>query len=161
MVLSFWPATARSVVTCDAPVAVCEFVQYVLKLKIGRRQGNAVYIAPGLVVTNRHILLASETIFVETRLGKKYRGWISPSAYEGDLVLLSVDGLDLGPPPLSNDDVSVGTRLFVVVGGPSDGGSPIYSTGSVILPTASGFALSRLQHDVVGGGGARAQHATS
>lgn len=137
--------------TCDAPEIVCEFARYILQVKFGQQQGNAVYLAPGLAVTNRHIILRSKTISVETMMGEKFRSSIVPSAYEGDLILLKVEGLDLGPSPLLTDDVSVGDQLFIVVRDPSNGDSRVYPPGSVILTPASGFALARLHHDASGG----------
>ena len=71
IVLSFWASNVKSEASCDGPHEVCGFVSYVLKLKVGRRLGNAVYIGPGWAVTNRHIILLSEGTFVETKTGER------------------------------------------------------------------------------------------
>ena len=153
IVLSFWASNVKSEASCDGPHEVCGFVSYVLKLKVGRRLGNAVYIGPGWAVTNRHIILLSEDTFVETKTGERYSVEIMPSGYKGDLALLRVKDLNLGPPPSFIDHFSVGTPLFVIAHRGLTGQPTVYPPGIVLLPPAEGHALARLHHDASGGDG--------
>ena len=136
---------------CDGPDAVCRVTPHILKLDGARREANAVYLGAGLAATNRHVVLGRGKLTLRTVDGRQHSATVMPSRYEGDLVLLAVDGLDLGPAAVLAENVAVGEQLYIVAHEPKVIGPRVFPPGEVLLPPADGYALSRLQHDALGG----------
>lgn len=80
---------------CPYAEAICETRQAVFPVESFDPLASSVRIAPNLLVTNRHVVADKETATVFTPAGP-LTGKIVPSAYEGDLALIEVDGLPDG-----------------------------------------------------------------
>ena len=147
----FGSFVAGAAETCDGPEAVCRFAPYVMKLEGNRREANAVYLGAGLAAANRHVVLGRPDLIVKTGDGRTFGAKVKPSAYNGDLALLAVAGLDLGRAPVLAENLTSGTGLFVMAHEQNVVGPRIYPPGEVLLPPAVGYVLSRLQHNARGG----------
>ncbi len=141
----------------------------------GRRQeGTGWVAAPGMVVTNAHVVAGSERVNVQTPEGA-LTGQVVAFDARRDLAVLSVDGLNVQALPLSSDDMQNGA-VGAVAGYPLAGpyrvdparvrgiihavGDDIYGNGTVqrevyalrakIRPGNSGGPLLEPDGDVAG-----------
>jgi hypothetical protein len=150
VVLFLWVGRAAAVV-CDGPVQVCEFGRYVFGLEIDGVLRSAVYVEPGLVVTNRHVVLHRKSANLISSDGETLSAKLLPTDYPGDLVLLTVEGLDLGSARGQIASTSRGQAAFVVAYDPQAKRVRAYPRGGIVLPPAMDRPLARIQHDAPGG----------
>lgn len=131
---------------CAGPVAVCAFSEFVLKVQSGQRSASAVYIEPGYAVTNRHIVMDSQTVTLSTRDGRSFDAQVVPSAYLGDLVMLRVEGLMLSRTPSMSLDTASGETVTVLGYAEDQKRSNLYRLGYILLPAVPGAEGRYIQH---------------
>ncbi|MCR9254675.1 MAG: trypsin-like peptidase domain-containing protein [Alphaproteobacteria bacterium] len=129
---------------CPHPAAVCRMRQAVFPVSSFDPIGSATRIGPGLLVTNRHVTGDRMDAVVHTPDGPR-GGRVVPSAYDGDLVLLAVEGLPAEGyiPDLDGETTDEGP--FHAVG--ADIGRQevrVFAPGGLIAGPADGAALGRL-----------------
>lgn len=112
---------------------------------------SGIYIGRGTVLTNRHVVVDQETALVHAPDGSRLEARVLPTKFSGDLVLLSVDGLDLGPPPNLLTEIESGDSLYVAAFDRTSGRVRLFARGALILPAAGDHRRSRLQHNAGGG----------
>ncbi len=86
-----WPARAQQ--TCPAPEPVCAARAVVFAISSPFDPlASAVLVAPGVLVTNRHVVADETHVEVAAEDGA-VTGEVVPTRYAGDLVLVRVPGL--------------------------------------------------------------------
>ncbi len=104
---------------------------------------SATLIAPGLLVTNRHVVADETRVEVRSADGIRRIGTVVPSAYAGDLVLVRVPGLEGEPRPRGD----AGEGLLYAIGADlASGRVRVYAPGQVLAIPAEGKPLARLHH---------------
>lgn len=149
LLVAILAAAGRAAAACDAAPPVCEARRYVLPLIVDAAVASGVYIGRGRLVTNRHVVAGRRTVAVRLPGGSRDVR-IVPTAYPGDLVLLTAEGLDLGPPPPLAAAVATGSPLRVIAATQEAGSVTVYPAGRLLLPAAPEKPLARLQHDAPG-----------
>ncbi len=147
--LTIWLAgeVAAAPAACTAPAPVCAARASVFAIVSDfDPAASAVLIAPGLLVTNRHVTVDGATVRILVA-GAKHPvvGRVVPNAYRGDLILVRAKGLKgrplarapSGEPP-----------FYTVAASPKKGDRAVrvYKPGSLIARPARGRPLSRLHH---------------
>jgi hypothetical protein len=135
---------------CTGPSAACEFAPFVLKVELGRRTASAVYLGPGIAVTNRHVVLDATEVTLIGANERKILAMVEPSAFDGNLVLLRAVELNLGQGPTFVEGVPRGTDVFVFGYDAVRGRSHLFSPGELVLPSDVNVAGSRIQHQAPG-----------
>nr|WP_286190231.1 trypsin-like peptidase domain-containing protein [Labrenzia sp. R4_2] len=147
---------------CPHPEDVCQMRQIVFPVSSFDPVGSATRIADDLLVTNRHVVGNSKTATVHTPSGPK-TATVIPSAYQGDLVLLQVDGLPDGSliPALSASPVvpPEGNGAYYAIGADiARKQVRVFDPGELLSPPARDGVFGRLhvtaqmQPGVSGGG---------
>ena len=142
--------SARSQEACTAPEAVCAARDAVFVISSPFDSlASAVLVAPGVLVTNRHVVADEALVEVLTEGGDIIVGKVVPTSYAGDLVLVRAPGLAGAPLPLA--DAADGPLYAVgadVAGGADQAGGAIrvHSPGRVLALPADGKPLARLHH---------------
>ncbi|WP_420336480.1 trypsin-like peptidase domain-containing protein [Roseibium sp.] len=129
---------------CPHPEAVCRQRQAVFPISAYDPVASATRISGDLLVTNRHVLGDRLEAMVHTPEGPK-TAKIVPSAFEGDLVLLKVEGLPADAAILELDTQGSATDLFFAVGADvARREIRVFEPGDLIMPPAEGAELGRL-----------------
>lgn len=129
---------------CPYAVSICNTRQAVFPVESFDPLASAVRIGKKLLVTNRHVVANRLNATVFSPSGP-LKGTIVPSAYDGDLVLLQVEGLPengliLDPEtPADLEDM-----LYVVGADISRRQIRVFQPGELILPPAEGALFGRL-----------------
>ena len=136
--------SARSQEACTAPEAVCAARNAVFVISSPFDPlASAVLVAPGVLVTNRHVVADDTRVEVLMEGGRRIVGEVVPTRYAGDLVLVRVPGLE-GTPLLLGE---AGDGLLYAVGADeADGSIRVYSPGRVLALPAEDKPLARLHH---------------
>lgn len=129
---------------CPHPRAVCVVRQAVFPVSSFDPIASATRIAPDLLVTNRHVVGDRMDAVVHTPAGPR-GGRVVPSAFEGDLILLQVDGLPLGGHVPALDGDSLDAEPFYAVGADvSRQEVRVFAPGSLIVAPAQDAPLGRI-----------------
>ncbi|MEO0978675.1 MAG: trypsin-like peptidase domain-containing protein [Pseudomonadota bacterium] len=129
---------------CPHPDAVCRQRQAVFPISAYDPVASATRISDDLLVTNRHVLGDQQEATVHTPAGPR-TATLVPSAYQGDLVLLKVEGLPPNAAILEPDAQRTGTDLFFAVGADvAQREIRVFEPGELILLPADGAELGRL-----------------
>ncbi len=137
-----WPA--RSQQACTAPEAVCAARDAVFAISSPFDPlASAVLVAPGVLVTNRHVVADEALVEVLTESGDIIVGKVVPTSYAGDLVLVRAPGLAGAPLPLAD---AAEAPLYAVGADEADGRVRVYSPGRVTALPADGKPFARLHH---------------
>ncbi len=141
--LALVPGPARAQQACPAPEPVCAARAAVYAISSPFDPlASAVLIAPGVLVTNRHVV-ADETRVEVAAEGGAVVGEVVPTRYGGDLVLVRVPGLE--GTPLPRGEAGVGP-LYAVGADEAYGDVRVYAPGQVIALPAAGKPRARLHH---------------
>ncbi|WP_424971740.1 trypsin-like peptidase domain-containing protein [Dinoroseobacter sp. S76] len=136
--------SVQSLGDCPHPAPVCQMRQAVFPISSFDPVGSATRIGPDLLVTNRHVVGDRRDAVVHTPAGPR-GARVLPSAYPGDLVLLSVDGLpEQGAIPPLEDGARATGDLYVVGADISRAEIRVFEPGGLIAPPATGAELGRL-----------------
>ena len=142
--LASTPALGQA--ACDGPAPVCAIKDRVYAIASSDPAASAVLIEPGLLVTNRHAVANNPRAQVFRPDGSELLADVVPTAYAGDLVLLSAPGLTGSgawkPAPEPRPD----TDLFTVANDVGRGRIRVYPPGRLLSPPAAGKPLARLHH---------------
>ena len=132
---------------CPHPMVVCVVRQAVFPISSFDPVGSATRIAPDLLVTNRHVVGDKPDAIVHTPGGPK-QARVLPSAYQGDLALLEVEGLpDGGYLPDLQHQSPAGDRFYAVGADIARREVRVFDPGDLIAKPAEGAALGRLHVD--------------
>ncbi len=146
LALSARPGAAQQ--ACAAPQPVCAARAAVFAVSSAFDPlASAVLVAPGVLVTNRHVVADETRIEVRLDGGGRLAGEVVPTAYPGDLVLIAVPGLE--GDPLSPGEAGDGP-LFTIGANEPGGDIRVYAPGRVIARPAAGRPLARLHHSAYG-----------
>lgn len=107
--------------------------------------GSAVRIAPKLLATSRHVVADRKTVDLFLPDGRKITAQPVPTAYKGDIMLLTADGLPDGP-VLSLSTGQKGMTVHTVGADVSRRRIRAYRPGKVRFVPAAGKPLARLHH---------------
>ena len=98
LAIALAPSLASAQADCDAPEPVCAARGAVFALSSPFDPlASAVLVAPGELVTNRHVVAAETRVALRLADGRRIEGEVVPGAYRGDLVLVRVPGLSGTP----------------------------------------------------------------
>ncbi|MEE8533592.1 MAG: trypsin-like peptidase domain-containing protein, partial [Alphaproteobacteria bacterium] len=98
LAIALAPSLASAQADCDAPEPVCAARGAVFALSSPFDPlASAVLVAPGELVTNRHVVADETRIALRLADGRRIEGEVVPGAYRGDLVLVRVPGLSGTP----------------------------------------------------------------
>lgn len=138
------PARAQ-VDGCTAPKPVCASRAAVFGVSSFEPLGSAVRIGLDLLVTSRHVVADQPGAKVFLPDGKEVAATVIPTRYQGDLILLKVQGLPAGPifkPGIGTTDGA----LFTIGADVGRGTVRVYAPGKALLLPAAGKPLARLHH---------------
>jgi hypothetical protein len=130
---------------CTAPRPVCGARANVFHIASFDPVASAVLIAPGLLVTNRHVVADNPGAKVRLADGRTLKARVVPTAYSGDLILLRAEGLD-GSPPLAMAMARTGGVVYTVGTDVGRQRPRVYAPGRVTFEPAPGKPLARLHH---------------
>ncbi len=138
---------ARAQQPCAAPAPVCAARAAVFAISTPFDPlASATLIAPGLLVTNRHVVADETRVEVTTADGDRLIGTVVPSAFAGDLVLVRVPGL-VGEPELAGARGDAGQGpLYAIGADEASGRVRVYAPGHLLAAPAEGKPLARLHH---------------
>lgn len=128
---------------CPHPVGVCAARQAVFPISAFDPVASATRIGPDLLVANRHALADRMTATVHTPLGPR-EGTVVVSEYDGDLVVLQVDGLPGDGIVFALDGGIRTGDLFVVGADIAREEIHVFAPGRLISDPAPGAELGRL-----------------
>jgi hypothetical protein len=135
---------ARAQEACAAPAPVCAARSAVFAISTPFDPlASATLIAPGLLVTNRHVVADESRVEVRDAEGAWRAGTVVPSAYKGDLVLVRVPGLEGEPRP---SGVPGAGKLYPIGVDVASGLVRVFAAGQVNSLPAVGKPLARLHH---------------
>ena len=98
LAIALAPSLASAQADCDAPEPVCAARGAVFALSSPFDPlASAVLVAPGELVTNRHVVADETRVALRLADGRRIEGEVVPGAYRGDLVLVRVPGLSGTP----------------------------------------------------------------
>ncbi len=83
----------------------------VVTIESGNSRGSGFFVAPGIVVTNRHVIAASASVLLRFSDGGSSSGYVSATATDADLALVHVD-----QPPASQRTLRMNPAASVEVG---------------------------------------------
>lgn len=139
------PSAAGAAQDCTAPEAVCAAAGRVYRVSSFDPEASALLIAPGRLVTNRHVVADNANAEVILPDGRRLAARVVPSSYPGDLILLTVDGLD-GAAPLPRAEATMQTEIRVAGADIGRQAVRVYAPGRLLTPKA-GTPRARLHHD--------------
>jgi len=140
------PSTSHAQASkCRAPQPVCAFAERVYAVSAFEPIGSAVLIAPGLLVTNRHLIADNEDAELFLADKSRVRARVVPTSMDRDLVLLEVAGLEKPPPVIA--DASPDADLYVIGADVGRGAIRVYRPGRLLAPKVPEKPKSRLHHD--------------
>ena len=145
--LFFFQIPAKSFENCDAPILVCKAATRVFAISSDDPLASAVLIEPGILVTNRHPLADRKFADIFLPDGSQIRADVIPTSYPGDLMLLSIKGLDHLDPLIFSSELRTDTEFFSV-GADIGRGKRIrvYNPGHILSLPAPGKPLARIHH---------------
>lgn len=128
---------------CDAPKPVCDARGAVFGISAFDPVGSAVRIAPGLLVTNRHIVADQTRAKVILPDGTKVEGEVIPASFPGDLVLVRAK---LPEGPVLKFSTQVKGDLWSLGQDISARQIKAYPKGKLLLAPYLGKPYARLHH---------------
>ncbi|MEL6278687.1 MAG: trypsin-like peptidase domain-containing protein [Pseudomonadota bacterium] len=131
---------------CPHPEPVCRARQGVFPISSFDPIASATRIGPDLLVTNRHVVGNRADAVVYTPAGPR-GATVAPTAYEGDLALLRVDGLPVDGIVFSLEravELTSQDAFFAVGADVARQEVRVFDPGGLLLPPAEGAALARL-----------------
>lgn len=131
---------------CTAPAAVCEISSRVYAIASFDPVGSAVLIAPGLLVTNRHVVADNERAEVFLADGSKVFADVVPTRYPGDLILLRSEGLGKGATDLTPGTAEEEAQVFAIGADVGRGAIRVYAPGQIRATPPAGKPLARVHH---------------
>lgn len=137
------PAMAQA--PCPAPAPVCRAAARVYPITAFDPVGSAVLIAPGRLVTNRHIVADRETATVFLPGGRRIEARIVPTTYPGDLILLDAPGLE-AEAEIATAAARKGEEVYVAGADVGRGAVRVYAPGTVRLTPPADKPLARIHH---------------
>lgn len=144
LAIALAPSLASAQADCDAPEPVCVARGAVFALSSPFDPlASAVLVAPGELVTNRHVVADETRVEVTTPDGGRLVGAVVASAFAGDLVLVRVPGLEGGP--LARGEAGEGL-LYAIGADDASGRVRVYAPGHLLAAPAEGKPLARLHH---------------
>ncbi|MGO1121239.1 trypsin-like peptidase domain-containing protein [Rhodovibrionaceae bacterium A322] len=139
-------AQAQRMATCRQPQAICDVRRAVFPVVAVEKVFSAVRIGPDVLVTNRHNLADEPMVGIASPDGQFLQGQPVATAYEGDLVLIYVEGLPKGWPILSYRRPGSEEGLVYAIGAEYTGRTVrSYEGGEILVPLAEGERLARYQ----------------
>ncbi len=138
------PVSAQD--TCKQPEKVCDARSAVFRISAFDPVGSAVRIGDELLVTSRHVVADRKTVDLFLPDGKKISAKVLPTAYTGDIILLTADGLPDGA-ALSTGNVVPSANVHTVGADISRRRIRAYKPGKVRFLPAAGKPLARLHHN--------------
>jgi len=144
--LALVPLAAHAKAPCHAPDAVCAVRDRVFRIASFDPLASAVLIEPGLLVTNRHAVADNREVVVFLSSGEHVTTAVRPTAYGGDLLLLSAPEIT-APGPLPTATAAAQDRLYTIGADIRSRAIRIYEPGRLLLPLAEGKPLARLHND--------------
>jgi hypothetical protein len=139
------PSVAGAAQDCTAPEPVCAAAGRVYRVSSFDPEASALLIAPGRLVTNRHVVADNANAEVILPDGRRLAARVVPSSYPGDLILLAVDGLD-DAAPLPRAEATMQTEIRVAGADIGRQAVRVYAPGRLLTPKA-GTPRARLHHD--------------
>jgi len=140
------PVAGQAQSPCAAPAAVCAAAQRVFSIASFDPAASAVLIAPGLLVTNRHVIANHPNAAIIKRDGTRLTARVVPTNYPGDLVLLRADGLTSSQPLPLAAAPSAETALHAIGHDVGRQTIRVYVKGHAIRTPAPDKPLARLHH---------------
>lgn len=128
---------------CDAPKPVCDVRSAVFGISAFDPVGSAVRIAPGLLVTNRHIVADQTRVEVILSDGSKVEGEVIPTSFLGDLVLVRAK---LPGGPVLKFATQADGDLWSLGQDISARKIKVYPKGKLLLSPFKGKPYARLHH---------------
>lgn len=138
------PASAQAA-GCTAPKPVCAARAAVFGISSFEPLGSAVRIGPDLLVTNRHVVADQLGGKVFLPGGEELTATVIPTHYRGDLILLRVENLPVGPILQATERTKDGP-VFTIGADVGRGTVRVYAPGETIKLPAAGKPLARLHH---------------
>ncbi len=133
----------QALAPCDAPQPVCEARNAVFGISAFDPVGSAVRIAPGMLVTNRHIVADQTKVEIVLPDKSKIEGEVVPTSFLGDLVMVRAKLPD-GPALKFSRDVE--GDLFSLGQDLSAREIKVYPKGKLLLAPFKGKPYARLHH---------------
>lgn len=143
--MTAFAAPAATAAECKQPQKVCAARDAVFRISAFDPVGSAVRIGPNRLITSRHIVADRKTVDLFLPDGTKLSAKVLPSAYAGDAILLTADGLPEGP-HLRAGSVGKDAEVFTVGADISKRRIRAYAPGKVQLLPADGKPLARIHH---------------
>jgi hypothetical protein len=131
---------------CQAPDPVCTATSRIFQISSFDPIASAVLIAPGLLVTNRHAIADTNDAVISLPQGGHVTGRVVPTAYLGDLLLLSAPEIQT-PDPLPTAEVGPESQLYTIGVDIRRRVIRVYKPGRLLLPPVAGKPLARMHHD--------------
>ncbi len=144
LAIALAPSLASAQADCDAPEPVCAARGAVFALSSPFDPlASAVLVAPGELVTNRHVVADETRVVLRLADGRRIEGEVVPGAYRGDLVLVRVPGLS--GTPLARAEAGDGP-LYAIGADAPGGAIRVYTPGRLLAAPAAGKPRARLHH---------------
>jgi len=128
---------------CQAPQPVCAARGAVFAISAFDPVGSAVRIAPGLLVTNRHIVADRLKVQIQLPDGSKRDGEVIPTSFLGDLILVRAK---LPDGPVLKPGAGAPGNLWSLGQDISARAIRVYPKGKLLLPPSAGKPYARLHH---------------
>ncbi|MEM6678565.1 MAG: trypsin-like peptidase domain-containing protein [Pseudomonadota bacterium] len=128
---------------CPHPAPVCEGRQAVFPISGFMPVASATRIGPALLVTNRHNVADEGEVVVFTPEGP-LQGRVVPSAYEGDLALIAIDGLPEDGLILALEDPALTEPFFAIGADVARQEVRVFDSGTLLAHPAEEALLGRL-----------------
>lgn len=133
----------KALASCDAPEPVCAARAAVFAISAFDPVGSAVRIAPGMLVTNRHIVADQTKVEIYLADKTKLIGEVVPASFPGDLILVRAKLPD-GPVIKLGGDAD--GALFALGQDISAREIKVYPKGRLLLAPFKGKPYARLHH---------------
>ncbi len=140
------PLPAEGKTPCHAPDAVCAAASRVFRIASFDPLASAVLIEPGLLVTNRHAVADARKVVVFLPSGKPVTADVRPTAYGGDLVLLSAPEIK-AQTPFPTAQAEPEGRLYTIGADIRGRAIRVYEPGRLLVALAAGKPWARLHND--------------
>lgn len=143
--LAWSPIPQAQEAACRQPQPVCDARGAVFAVSGFDPIGSAVRIAPGRLVTSRHVVADRDHVEVFLPDGNRIRAIPVPTDYLADIQLLDVPDLPPGP-ALTPAAAAPGDTVYTIGADIAQGRIRAYDPGTVRLPPADARPLARLHH---------------
>lgn len=135
------PAAAEP--ACRAPEPVCAVRDVIFQVSGFDPHGSAVRIAPGLLVTNRHVVADDVKVGITLKDGTTREGAVVPTSFGGDLILIRAD---LPEGPVATLGTETDGDLYTVAQDLGTKGARAFPKGRRLVAADPAKPYARLHH---------------